>query len=197
MGSPRGLTTFLDVAFVRCRAPLAKLTTLLFLSALAGPAAATTIFFEATDLPDRLPGEDLYRYAYSLSDFPFPARYGFSIAFDHMLYASLESPPPSVGSDWDLLSIQPDPALPDDGLFDALALVDFPATLSGFTIDFVWLGGGVPGSQPFVIYDSTFATIESGRTVAVTEPPAVPEPPALGLILLSLIALLCARCKVG
>ncbi len=171
------------------------LLTLVALWAMASPASATTIFFEVTDLPDQLPGEDLYGYEYSLSDFPFPAGYGFSVFFDHMLYASLESPPPPVGSDWDLLSIQPDPALPDDGLFDALALVDAPATLAGFTIEFVWRGGGVPGSQPFVIYDSAFATIESGRTTTRTV--AVPEPPALGLILLSLIAqLLWARCKV-
>ncbi len=173
------------------------LLTFVALWAMAGPATATTIFFEVTNLPDPLPGEDLYRYTYSLSDFPFPAGHGFSVVFENLLYASLESPPPPVGSDWDVLSIQPDPALPDDGLFDALALVDAPATLTGFTIEFVWLGGGVPGSQPFVIYDSAFATIESGRTVAVPDTPGVPEPPALGLILMSLIALLCARCKVA
>lgn len=160
---------------------------------MAVPAPAATISFQVTDLPDRLPGEDLYRYAYSLSDFPYPAGHGFSIAFDHLLYTSLEDPPPSVGSDWDVISIQPDLAVPDDGLFDALALVDAPATLTGFMIEFVWLGGGVPGSQPFVIYDSAFATIESGVTVAGPAV-AVPEP-ALGL-LLSLGALLCARSRV-
>jgi hypothetical protein len=162
---------------------------------MAVPAPAATILFEVTDLPDLVSGEDLYRYEYSLSEFPFPAEYGFSIVFDRALYTSLESPPPSVGTDWDVLSIQPDLALPDDGLFDALALVDAPATLSGFTIEFVWLGNGVPGSQPFLIYDSAFETIESGETRA--RPVAVPETPALGLILLSLFApLLCARRKV-
>jgi hypothetical protein len=153
---------------------------------MAAPAQAVTVFFEVTDLPDALPGEDLYRYEYSLSDFPFPAGHGFSILFDPALYASLESPPPPVGPDWDILSIQPDPGLPDDGLYDALALVDTPATLSGFTIEFVWLGNGGPGSQPFLIYDSTFETIDSGQTRPRLV--AVPEPPALGLILLSLFA---------
>jgi hypothetical protein len=161
---------------------------------MAAPAGAVTIFFEVTDLPDALPGEDLYRYEYSLSDFPFPAGYGFSIFFDHVLYTSLESPPPPVGPDWDILSIQPDPGLPDDGLFDTLALVDAP-TLTGFMIEFVWLGAGVPGNQSFVIYDSAFAAIESGRTTTRTV--AVPEPPALGLLLLSLFApFLWARRKV-
>jgi hypothetical protein len=162
---------------------------------MAGPASATTISFQVTDMPDLVPGEDQYRYEYSLSDFPHPAGYGFSIVFDRTLYAWLESPPPSVGPDWDVLSIQPDLALPDDGFFDSLALVDTPATLAGFTIEFVWLGGGVPGSQPFVIYDSAFATIESGRTERAA---AVPETPALGLILLGLVAqLLCLRSKVA
>jgi hypothetical protein len=167
-----------------------------FLCSIAAPAAAVTISFEVTDLPDALPGEDLYRYEYSLSDFPFPAGYGFSIFFNHALYTSLESPPPPVGPDWDILSIQPDPGLPDDGLYDALALVDTPATLSGFTIEFVWLGAGVPGSQPFVIYDSAFETIESGQTR--TRVVGVPETPALGLILLVLFApVLCARRRVA
>lgn len=174
-----------------------SLLTLVALCAMAVPAPAATISFQATDVPDRLPGEDLFRYAYSLSDFPHSAGYGFSVVFDYLLYTSLETPT-SVGSDWDVLSIQPDLALPDDGLFDALALVDAPATLTGFTIEFVWLGDGVPGSQPFAIYDSSFATIESGLTVAAppAEPPApVPEPSALGQILLGFIALRYARSR--
>jgi hypothetical protein len=171
------------------------LLTLAALCSMAAPARAVTIFFEVTDLPDALPGEDLYRYEYSLSDFLFPAGYGFSILFDHALYTSLESPPPTVGPDWDILSIQPDPGLPDDGLFDALALVDAPPTLSGFAIEFVWLGTGIPGSQPFQIYDSAFETIESGQTQIRTV--AVPEPRALGLLVLTLIApFLCARRRV-
>ena len=119
-------------------------------------------------------GEDLYRYSYALSDFPDSADFGFSIFFDAALYSSLESPPPSVGSEWDVLSLEPDPGLPADGLYDALALVDSPTTLAGFMIDFVWLGTGAPGSQPFVIYDTSFATVESG--------PTVPEPGTLVLL---------------
>ena len=169
------------------------LLTLVALWAMAVPAPAATISFQATDLPDRLPGEDLYRYVYLLSDFPHPAGHGFSVVFDYLLYASLEAPPPTVGSDWDVLSIQPDLAVPDDGLFDALALVNAPATLTGFTIEFVWLGEGVPDSQPFVIYDSAFTTIESGLTVAA---PAVPVPEPASWLLLSLGALLCARSRI-
>jgi hypothetical protein len=162
--------------------------TLVTFWAMVVQATAATISFQVTDLPDRLPGEDLFSYAYALSDFPLTAGHGFSIVFDRLLYASLETPPPSVGFEWDVISIQPDPALPDDGFFDALALVNAPATLSGFTIEFAWLGAGVPGAQPFVIYDSDFATIESGITVSAPNA-TVPEPSTLGLILVGLIAL--------
>ena len=169
----------------------AALVLLALACALATPreSAATSIRFEALDLPDTTPGEDLYRYEYSLSDFPHPAGYGFSIRFDPALYASLESPPPEVGPDWDLLSLQPDPGIPDDGLFDAQALVAAPATLAGFAITFVWLGPGAPGSQPFEIYDPTFSTIESGATVVV------PEPTTLTLLAVGLTALSRARRK--
>ncbi len=148
---------------MRCRL-LALLLAAPFAS-LALPAAAITIIFETTDLADVTPGEDLHRYSYTLSDFPYATGFGFSVLFDPNLYASLESPPPAVGSDWDILSIQPDQGLPDDGLYDALALADLPTELTGFTIDFLWLGAGVPGSQPFVVYDASFAPVESGQTV--------------------------------
>lgn len=134
------------------------------------PAYAITIAFEATDLADVNPGEDLYRYSYTLSDFPYPADFGFSVLFDPNLYDALESLPPSVGSAWDVIAIQPDPGLPDDGFYDAMALVSFPTELTGFAIDFIWLGAGTPGSQPFVVYDDSFATIVSGQTVLVPEP---------------------------
>jgi PEP-CTERM motif-containing protein len=172
--------------------------TLVALCAIAVPAAATTISFQATDVADRLQGEDLYLYAYTLSDFEYPAGYGFTVVFDRLLYSSLQVPSRPVGTDWDVLAIQPDFALPDDGLFDAMALVDAPATLTGFAIEFVWLGAGVPGGQPFVVYDSTFATVESGLTVAapILPDPGVPVPEPASGILLGLGALLCARWRI-
>lgn len=149
----------------------------------SAPAAALTITFTATDLPDTTPGEDRYRYDYALSGFPHPSGFGFTVFFAPGLHASLQSPPPPLGPEWDVIAIQPDPGLPDAGFYDALALADFPTTLTGFSIEFVWLGAGAPGSQPFVVYDPAFATVESGQTLPV------PEPASLVLLVLGLAAL--------
>ena len=144
---------------------------------------ATGISFSTTDLPDVVVGENLYRYNYSISEFSHPAGFGFSVLFSPTLYTLLQSPPPSVGPDWDIISLQPDTGLPDDGLYDALALVESPSPLSGFSVEFVWLGSGTPGSQPFVLYDQSFSIIETGQTTAI------PEPSVATLLALSLVAL--------
>src|SRR5262245_36908825 len=115
-----------------------------------GPARATSITFEVTDLPDVNPGEDLWRYAYPLdaAGTPFSAGVtGFAITFDETLYSVLSAA--SASSDWDILVLQPDLGIPDPGLYDGLALVDSPDTGTPFEVDFVWLGSGTPGSQPF------------------------------------------------
>ena len=136
----------------------------------AAEAQATTIHYEATDLTDVVGGEDLWRYAFTLSDFPHGADYGFTIVFDLTLYTQLEDPPPAVNADWDPITIQPDLLLPDDGYYDALALAATPSLDDPFVVDFVWLGTGTPGAQPFGVYDPTFAFIETGTTAALPEP---------------------------
>jgi hypothetical protein len=115
----------------------------LFLILLASPGStqATTIQFTATDLNDTLgPGGDLWQYSYAVSGFTFPMNYDFSILFSPNLYRDLENPPPPVTA-WDVLTLQPDPALPADGLYDALALVDNASLANPFTVRFLWLGG--------------------------------------------------------
>jgi hypothetical protein len=151
------------------------------LALLAGPvseARATTIAFEATDLADTVSGEDLWMYEYFVSDFTFDADQGFMVFFDGLLYSDLDSAPDSAGPDWDVLVIQPDPVLVDEGRFDALALVSGASLLAPFTVKFNWLGaaGTRPGSQPFDVYEDPTAVevLESGRTVPLRH--AVPEP---------------------
>lgn len=139
----------------------------------AQPAAATTIQFLATDLPDANHGMDLWRYSYQVSNSTFATGFGFSIFFDWPSFVELESPPPAVGSDWNIITLQPDVNLPDDGVYDALALVNGASLSQPFNVTFVWVGQGSPGPQPFVIYDLTFQTIEAGITV--------PEPSVLML----------------
>jgi hypothetical protein len=136
---------------------------------LPGSAQALAIRFESIDLADLLPGEDLREYRYQVSEFPFAAGHGFSILFEPDSYGRLDDPPP-VNADWDVLVLQPDPQLPDDGLYDALALAPNPSVADPFVVSFVWLGAGDPGPQPFVVYDPSFQVVASGETAVVPEP---------------------------
>lgn len=157
---------------------------------IANPANAVSITYEAIDLPDTTLGEDLWEYRYTVSG-SLAANEGFSIFFDPLNYASLESPAPTVNPDWDVLVLQPDAFLPDDGVYDALALANNPSLSDTFNLSFVWLGAGTPGSQPFVVYDSAFAVIATGNTLASGT--SVPEPTTAFLLGSGLLALLGAR----
>lgn len=141
---------------------------------------ATTLQFVATDLVDVTPGEDLWRYDYKVSGSTFSQGQFFDVLFDPLLYGALTAGP-SPSGDWDVAVLQqPAPlTLPpfDKGIFDAFALVNDPAIDGIFSVNFVYLGGGTPGSQPFEIYGSNGALLEPGFTT----PPGtvVPEPSAL------------------
>jgi hypothetical protein len=146
----------------------------------AARAGAVSILFEATDLPDGLgPGGDLYEYAYHVSGFTFYQDYGFSTFFDPGSYGDIEpfgqpfgsvTPP---NSDWDTVSVDPDPLLPGDGLYDALALTNNASLADPFRVQFIWQGSGTPGSQPFQVYyfdGQQFEMIAEGDTAPVPEP---------------------------
>jgi len=152
-----------------------RLRALLVLGLLMGlcpiPTAvlATTIEFEASDLADVTAGEDLWRYSYRVSDFDFDSDFGFTIFFDYQLYGPLRAAG-LVPADWDVLLIQADLALPDDGFYDALALSDNASLADSFAMTFVWLGPGSPGAQPFEVYGPGFETLETGTTAPIPEP---------------------------
>jgi hypothetical protein len=160
----------------------------------AGVAQAVLITFEVTDLADTTPGEDLWRYSYVVTEFSPGENLAFETLFDISLYRALEDPPPGVGG-WDILTLQPDPLLPDVGRYSALALADGASLAEPFLLTFVWLGGPgtAPGIQPFEIVefdvDGNFiATLETGFTTPAT-PRAVPEPGTLVLALAGLLGL--------
>jgi len=149
-------------------------------------ANSATISYDATDLTDTVMGEDLWRYSYTVSDHVFDIDNGFSIFFDYTNYSNLQDPAPLVNADWDILVLQPDSSLPDDGIYDALALLNAPSLLDAFTLDFVWLGVGTPGSQLFEVYDDSFNIISSGNTIANVS--NVPEPATIFLFSFGLLA---------
>ncbi|MBS0659523.1 MAG: VCBS repeat-containing protein [Verrucomicrobia bacterium] len=168
---------------------------LLVLLGCARPASVTAQNFQIqttfTDLPDTGSG-DLWQAAFTVSGGTFDADEGFSIAFSPIQFSQLQSSPPPVPG-WDLLVLQPDPALPADGLYDALALVNAASVAQPFTVSFLWLGGAgtTPGSQPFSInrFDASgtlLQQLQTGSTVVIPEPGALALLGAAGALWLGL-----------
>ena len=153
----------------------------LLILGIAGFANATAINYTATNLIDVNPGEDLWQYSYSVSDNTFAADTGFTVYFNFGLYDFVDPLPTAPNADWDVLTWDPDSSLPDDGAYDAYALVDNASLTDMFTVSFVWLGGSSgPGSQFFEVYDGlTWSVLEEGHTDTAAAP--VPEPATIML----------------
>jgi len=156
-----------------------------------GNVFATTISYDATNISG-----NTWEYSYSVSNDTLASDIEeFSIYFDLGLYKNLTLASAPVG--WDPIAFDTDPNLPDDGLYNAFALVSGIALgdmLSGFSIQFDFLGTGVPGSQFFEILDPfTFSVLDSGNTQLASAP--VPEPEMLWLIGLGLMGMLLGKKK--
>src|SRR5688572_10731953 len=113
---------------------------LLCMAPVPDAAYAIVITFEATDLANTTPGEDLWRYVYTITDFSPVQDVAVETLFDHTLYRDLEDPAPGVAG-WDILTLQPDSNLPDVGRYSALALSTGASLVEPFELTFVWLGG--------------------------------------------------------
>jgi|SoiMethySBSTD1v2_1073268.scaffolds.fasta_scaffold920752_2 hypothetical protein len=152
----------------------ANATTIIVVPPDPNPPPPPSVSYSATDLPDQNPGEDLYRYEYALHDFLVSADgTGFKVLFDPAHYTSLQAVTPPLGLEpnWSITSVEPI-AGARDGYFYAGARVPYPSPpLAGFVIDFVWLGVGTPGSQPFEITgDYNRYLVASGTTTPIPEP---------------------------
>ena len=165
---------------------LATLTLLLA----AQTAHAIPINYELTSL-----GGTSYRYDYTVTnDGSLGAGVAidwFAILFDPALYDEssltiVTTDPPA--SDWDELILASGFLI--DAAYDVFALASGIApgeAVSGFGIEFAWLGNGTPGAQPFEIYDpDTLDVLGKGLTRSTVA--AVPEPGSLALVLAGAIA---------
>lgn len=140
-------------------------------------------------------GGNVYRYVYSITN---NGTLGsnvsvqlFDILFDTSLYRepSLQIVTPgSLSALWSQLLLTSLPGVP--ATYDALALqggIPPGSTVKGFSVQFLWLGSGTPGSQPFQIFDpTTFQLLQTGQTVGSS--PSTPlGAPALSTFSLVLI----------
>jgi hypothetical protein len=130
----------------------------------------TDIQYQATDLPDSVPGEDLWQYHYVVSG-SFAPFTGFNILFDPTQYGAL-SDASGGGGNWDTLSLDPDPLFPADGIFSASVSSSATQTSAEFDVTFVWLGSGTPAEQGFEVFDDLFNVVETGQTTPSSGPPA-------------------------
>jgi PEP-CTERM motif len=173
--------------------PLAVLA-LLFCCCVS-PAQASVIVYDVTEL-----GSNRWRYDYEITndDLPDPITW-FTVWFNRTQYGSLCSADlltgtcavdPLAPAGWDPFVAQPDPLLPDDGFFDLFTTgtgIANGQTLSGFSIEFTWLGIGTPGSQAYDIIGSDPAMPLQSRLTVLRAPTAVPEPSTLALLGIALI----------
>ena len=101
--------------------------------------------------------------------------------------------------DWDPLAVQPDPLLPDDGFYDALALgapLAAGSSLGGFVVQFDLIGATAPDSQFYEVFWNGFFDSDSGFTVPAQSGPgpiAMPEPGSLWLAALGSLGLVRRR----
>jgi len=130
-----------------------------------------------------------WRYDYTINN-PTPG-----LAFDEVtiyfaegVYELLTDATAPAG--WDPLAIDPDSGIPADGFYDVLnlgGLLGDGETVTGFSVNFNFLGAGTPGAQSFdLILSQDFSITYSGRTAAFGTPGQVPEPTSLALVALGL-----------
>ncbi len=157
-----------------------------------GLARAVVITLQSIDVADQVPGEDLWRYEFSVSGSFVPFG-GFIVKFDPALYRALEAPLPDVNNNWSVFTVEPDLGLGAEGLYWATALVANPLLGDPFVLTVEWLGSGAPGGLPFEVLDDSFGVLQSGTIQPLN---AVPLPSSLALTCIGLVMLVWRRASV-
>jgi hypothetical protein len=154
---------------------------------LSGVANALTIAYETTNISG-----NRWAYSYAVNtdanDITVEA---FSVYFNPTDYENLSNPSAPMG--WDPLIAPPNPYIPDDGYYDVASTVGGiePGNwLGGFSVEFDYLGLGVPGAQHFDILDLTTLTVLDSGTTQPSDTQVVPVPSAILLFVAGLAGLI-------
>ncbi len=148
------------------------------LALLATNLSAGTIGTQISSL-----GGNAYRETFLISGFTFTAGQELDIFFDPSLYGLLSNGVANPSSDWSLLLFQPNNPPGASGDYAATVLVNNPSLAGPFRVDFTYLGTGQPSGQlSYTVFNSDFSVNTTGVTGA-------PEPSALAMAAIGLIAL--------
>jgi len=149
-------------------------------------------------------GGNVYRYIYTLTNNGSLPGGGplqlFDIYFDSSLYqfsSLVVVTPGSFSAQWSQLILPPVPGVPS--AYDVLSLTGgLPAgsTVSGFSVQFTWLGAGSPGSQPFEVFDPvSFLSLQRGQTVLDSVPVPAASDLTMGLMGIALAVSACLQVR--
>ena len=178
---------------------LYKLAAALFLFASAQTlAAAVSVQYSLVPV-----GGNVYRYVYTVTN---DGSLGggaavmlFDILFDASQYQGLTivSSPNISPAQWSQTILSAVPGLP--AAYDSFALqggIAAGTSVTGFSVQFTWLGSGLPGAQPFQISNpSTFTVLQSGATFLAAS--TVPTASTWSLILIGVGLALTAAKQAG
>lgn len=161
------------------------LTTVGLLAALVAiEVHATSVTHEFTHI-----GGDTWQASYVLANDTLPDSIGeITIWYELGTYeniVALDAP-----GEWDPVAIQPEPGIPDDGFYDALALSDElapGASIGEFHVQFDLIGAVTPQSQFFEVFSGSFVNLDSGFTQPAVS--NVPLPLSVPLFVSSLAIL--------
>ena len=164
------------------------LALILLVSSWSKPLSAALITTDIIHVAD-----DIWEYHYTIENNTTVTIEQFALYFPSDIYQDLIDI--STLPDWDILLFQPGALFPeDDGIFDALALVQGIAPgeiLSGFAVRFNFIGSDDFGAQLFEVYDPiSFDILDSGQTPAIAAPTQVPVPAAWSLLALGVVLIM-------
>lgn len=162
----------------------------LFLAGLIGFAGALPARADPLDVTYTVTslGGGSFEYAYMLSGYNLLTGDDLAIYFPLATSANLTDLG-TGGTDYSTFVFQPDPNLPADGEYDAIANGDDPNASTVLDAAFVYSGTGIPGAQAFTLYDPNYNVISTGETMAAP----TPEPSTLLLLCSGILAIYAVR----